>query len=61
MEEEDDDDCPELIPITEQEIKDSVGGKIQSSEASKIPVTIITGYLGNNIALTLLNVCTALS
>ncbi|KAJ6669573.1 hypothetical protein lerEdw1_000122 [Lerista edwardsae] len=43
---EEEEDCPELIPIIEQEIKDSVGGKIQSTEASKIPVTIITGYLG---------------
>ncbi|XP_073525697.1 zinc-regulated GTPase metalloprotein activator 1-like isoform X2 [Phyllobates terribilis] len=35
---EEDDDCPELVPI-----KDSVQGEQQ---ASKIPVTIITGYLG---------------
>lgn len=43
---EDEEDCPELVPISEQEIKDSVGGNIQSTENSKIPVTIITGYLG---------------
>ncbi|XP_066470479.1 zinc-regulated GTPase metalloprotein activator 1A-like isoform X1 [Tiliqua scincoides] len=42
---EEEEDCPELVPISEQEIKDSVGGNIQTTEDSKIPVTIITGYL----------------
>ncbi|KAJ7335516.1 hypothetical protein JRQ81_013457 [Phrynocephalus forsythii] len=40
---EEEEDCPELIPIREPEIKDS---DIQSSKTPKIPVTIITGYLG---------------
>nr|XP_020661319.1 COBW domain-containing protein 1-like [Pogona vitticeps]XP_020661320.1 COBW domain-containing protein 1-like [Pogona vitticeps]XP_020661321.1 COBW domain-containing protein 1-like [Pogona vitticeps] len=40
---EEEEDCPELIPIREPEIKES---DIQSSKARKIPVTIITGYLG---------------
>ncbi|XP_020661319.3 zinc-regulated GTPase metalloprotein activator 1A [Pogona vitticeps] len=40
---EEEEDCPELIPIREPEIKES---DIQPSRACKIPVTIITGYLG---------------
>uniref|UniRef100_A0A6J0UT01 Zinc-regulated GTPase metalloprotein activator 1A-like n=1 Tax=Pogona vitticeps TaxID=103695 RepID=A0A6J0UT01_9SAUR len=40
---QEEEDCPELIPIREPEIKES---DIQSSKARKIPVTIITGYLG---------------
>ncbi|XP_062985370.1 zinc-regulated GTPase metalloprotein activator 1-like isoform X2 [Elgaria multicarinata webbii] len=38
---EEEEDCPELIPIN-----DSEGGDVPSSKTSKIPVTIITGYLG---------------
>ncbi|XP_061484757.1 zinc-regulated GTPase metalloprotein activator 1-like isoform X2 [Rhineura floridana] len=43
---EEEEDCPELIPIRDQEIKDRGGDDIPSSKISKIPVTIITGYLG---------------
>ncbi|XP_015281455.1 PREDICTED: COBW domain-containing protein 2-like isoform X2 [Gekko japonicus] len=43
---DEEEDCPELIPIKEQEIKDSARRDVQLSEADKIPVTIITGYLG---------------
>nr|XP_060618230.1 zinc-regulated GTPase metalloprotein activator 1A-like [Anolis sagrei ordinatus]XP_060618231.1 zinc-regulated GTPase metalloprotein activator 1A-like [Anolis sagrei ordinatus] len=43
---EEEDDCPELVPIKAPEIKDSVEGDILSSNTAKIPVTIITGYLG---------------
>nr|XP_028603926.1 COBW domain-containing protein 3 isoform X3 [Podarcis muralis] len=39
---EEEEDCPELIPIREQQIKDHAGQDIPY----KIPVTIITGYLG---------------
>ncbi|XP_033019629.1 COBW domain-containing protein 3 isoform X2 [Lacerta agilis] len=39
---EEEEDCPELIPIREQHIKDHAGQDIPY----KIPVTIITGYLG---------------
>ncbi|XP_077200980.1 zinc-regulated GTPase metalloprotein activator 1A-like [Paroedura picta] len=41
----DEEDCPDLIPIKEQEI-DRPRRDIQPNEAAKIPVTIITGYLG---------------
>ncbi|XP_053148947.1 zinc-regulated GTPase metalloprotein activator 1-like isoform X2 [Hemicordylus capensis] len=43
---EEEEDCPELIPIREQEIKGNAEEDVQSGETSKIPVTIITGYLG---------------
>uniref|UniRef100_A0A803SYI7 CobW C-terminal domain-containing protein n=1 Tax=Anolis carolinensis TaxID=28377 RepID=A0A803SYI7_ANOCA len=43
---EEEDDCPELIPIKVPEVKGSVEGDILSSKSAKIPVTIITGYLG---------------
>ncbi|XP_060093407.1 zinc-regulated GTPase metalloprotein activator 1A-like [Heteronotia binoei] len=43
---DEEEDCPELIPIKEQEIKDSARIDVQPNKASKIPVTIITGYLG---------------
>ncbi|XP_039218237.1 COBW domain-containing protein 1-like [Crotalus tigris] len=42
---DDEEDCPELIPIREPAIKDNVED-IQSSNNFKIPVTIISGYLG---------------
>ncbi|XP_058029470.1 zinc-regulated GTPase metalloprotein activator 1A-like isoform X2 [Ahaetulla prasina] len=42
---DDEEDCPELIPIKEPAIKDNVED-IQSSNNFKIPVTIISGYLG---------------
>lgn len=47
---DEEEDCPELIPIKEQEIKDSARRDIQPNEA-KIPVTIITGYLGNGVII----------
>lgn len=37
---EDEDDCPELVPIEAQ----AVGA------AEQIPVTIITGYLGESVS-----------
>uniref|UniRef100_A0A8C3PEB5 Uncharacterized protein n=1 Tax=Chrysemys picta bellii TaxID=8478 RepID=A0A8C3PEB5_CHRPI len=40
MEEE---ECPELIPIEDQEV---AGEEAELSHGTKIPVTIITGYLG---------------
>uniref|UniRef100_A0A8D0CCG0 CobW C-terminal domain-containing protein n=1 Tax=Salvator merianae TaxID=96440 RepID=A0A8D0CCG0_SALMN len=40
---EDEEECPELVPIEEQKTKGNAGEELQSS---KIPVTIITGYLG---------------
>lgn len=41
MEEE---ECPELVPIEDQ----AVGGEeAELSHSTKIPVTVITGYLGN--------------
>ncbi|XP_048360572.1 COBW domain-containing protein 2-like isoform X2 [Sphaerodactylus townsendi] len=43
---DEEEDCPQLIPIKEQEFKDSTRRDVQSNEAAKIPVTIITGYLG---------------
>ncbi|XP_013914688.1 PREDICTED: COBW domain-containing protein 1-like isoform X2 [Thamnophis sirtalis] len=43
---DDEEDCPELIPIKEPAIKDNVED-IQSSNNFKIPVTIISGYLGS--------------
>ncbi|XP_042303195.1 COBW domain-containing protein 1-like [Sceloporus undulatus] len=43
---EEEEDCPELVPIKDPEIKDHVEGDSLSSKTSKIPVTIITGYLG---------------
>nr|XP_056703842.1 zinc-regulated GTPase metalloprotein activator 1A-like [Euleptes europaea] len=43
---DEEEDCPELIPINEPEIKDSTRRDVQSNQAAKIPVTIITGYLG---------------
>ncbi|KAF7250671.1 COBW domain-containing protein 1 [Varanus komodoensis] len=43
---EEEEDCPELIPIRGSEMHDREGGHIPSSKTSKIPVTIITGYLG---------------
>ncbi|KAL8203233.1 UNVERIFIED_CONTAM: COBW domain-containing protein 2, partial [Gekko kuhli] len=46
---DEEEDCPELVPIKEQEIKDSASRDVQLSEADKIPVTIITGYLGANL------------
>uniref|UniRef100_A0A8C7E6B0 COBW domain-containing protein 1 n=1 Tax=Naja naja TaxID=35670 RepID=A0A8C7E6B0_NAJNA len=42
---DDEEDCPELIPIKEPAIKDNIEG-IQPSNNFKIPVTIISGYLG---------------
>uniref|UniRef100_A0A8C5WUB0 CobW/HypB/UreG nucleotide-binding domain-containing protein n=1 Tax=Laticauda laticaudata TaxID=8630 RepID=A0A8C5WUB0_LATLA len=39
---DDEEDCPELIPIKEPARKDNVEG----IQPSKIPVTIISGYLG---------------
>uniref|UniRef100_A0A8D0GNH6 Uncharacterized protein n=1 Tax=Sphenodon punctatus TaxID=8508 RepID=A0A8D0GNH6_SPHPU len=45
---EEEEDCPELIPIEKQEqpLEDGGGRDVQVSCSSKIPVTIITGYLG---------------
>ncbi|KAM6468426.1 zinc-regulated GTPase metalloprotein activator 1A-like isoform 1-T3 [Liasis olivaceus] len=43
---DEEEDCPELIPIREPAIKDNGGEDIQSSNSVKIPVTIISGYLG---------------
>uniref|UniRef100_A0A670ZX61 CobW C-terminal domain-containing protein n=1 Tax=Pseudonaja textilis TaxID=8673 RepID=A0A670ZX61_PSETE len=39
---DDEEDCPELIPIKDPAIKDNV----EAIQPSKIPVTIISGYLG---------------
>ncbi|XP_054842694.1 zinc-regulated GTPase metalloprotein activator 1A-like isoform X1 [Eublepharis macularius] len=43
---DEEEDCPELVPIKEQEVKDSARRDVQPTETAKIPVTIITGYLG---------------
>lgn len=47
VEEEDlvEEDCPELVPIETQQREEEQEGK--SCLGAKIPVTIITGYLGN--------------
>lgn len=42
-EEEQEEDCPELVPI-EKKLREE---EEKSSPGAKIPVTIITGYLGN--------------
>lgn len=48
---DEEEDCPELIPIKEQEMTDSARRDVQPNEAAKIPVTIITGYLGNVVII----------
>uniref|UniRef100_A0A8C8VG97 Uncharacterized protein n=1 Tax=Pelusios castaneus TaxID=367368 RepID=A0A8C8VG97_9SAUR len=40
-------DCPELIPIEDQDQQEAGGkGEVEPGHSLKIPVTIITGYLG---------------
>lgn len=42
-EEQAEEDCPELVPIETKQREEEQ----KSGPAAKIPVTIITGYLGN--------------
>ena len=42
------DDCPQLVPLSIDKNKESKDTETDASR-SKVPVTIITGFLGNNV------------
>ena len=41
-------DCPQLVPLSIDKNKESKDTETDASR-SKVPVTIITGFLGNNV------------